>query len=108
MFDKLLAAQQKAEEVKKRLDNISVTGEIENGAIKVVANANKEVKSIEIRDEFFAETDKEGLEELIVVAVNKALAQAESIAQAEQAAMTQEMLNSMGGLGALGNLFGGK
>lgn len=108
MFDKLLAAQQKAEEVKQRLDNISVTGEIENGAIKVIANANKIVKSIEIRDDFFAETDREGLEELIVVAVNKALAQAESIAQAENAAMTQEMLNSMGGLGGLGNLFGGQ
>lgn len=108
MFDKLLAAKEKAEEVKKRLDNISVTGEIENGAIRVIANANKVVKSIEIRDEFFSETDKEGLEELIVVAVNKALEQAESIAQAEQAAMTQEMLNSMGGLGGLGSLFGGK
>lgn len=108
MFDKLLAAQQKAEEVKKRLDNISVTGDVENGAIKVIANANKVVKSMEIKEEFFAETDREGLEELIVVAVNKALAQADSIAQAEQAAMTQEMLNSMGGLGALGGLFGGK
>lgn len=108
MFDKLLAAQQKAEEVKKRLENISVTGEVENGAIRVIANANKIVKSIEIKDEFYTQTDKEGLEELIVVAVNKAISQADNIAQAENAAMTQEMLNSMGGLGALGNLFGGK
>ncbi len=108
MFDKLLAAQQKAEEVKQRLENISVIGEAENGAIKVIANANKFIKSIEIREEFLTETDKEGLEELLVVAINKALSQADSIAQAEQAAMTQEMLNSMGGLGALGSLFGGK
>jgi DNA-binding YbaB/EbfC family protein len=108
MFDKLLAAQQKAEEVKQRLENISVTGEAENGAIKVIANANKNVKSIEIKEDFLAQTDKEGLEELLVVAINKALTQADSIAQAEQAAMTQEMLNSMGGLGALGSLFGSK
>ena len=33
MFDKLMAAQGKAEEIKKRLDTISVFGEVEGGAI---------------------------------------------------------------------------
>lgn len=108
MFDKLYEAQQKAEEVKKRLDSISVTGEAENGAIKVVATANKKITNIEISEAFFAEADKEGIEELIAVAVNKAIEQAEQISAAENAAMTQEMLGSMGGLGALGNLFGKK
>lgn len=107
MFDKLFEAQQKAEEVKKRLETISVTGEVENGAISVHATAAKTIKSIEITEDFFKQSDKEELEELLVVAINKALTQAEQIAQAENAAMTQEMLNSMGGLGALGNLFGG-
>ncbi len=106
MFDKLFEAQKKAEEVKKRLETISVTGEAENGAIKVVATAGKTIKSIAIADDFYTSTDKEALEELIALAVNKALEQAEKISQAETAAMTQEMLGSMGGLGALGNLFG--
>lgn len=108
MFDKLFEAQQKAEEVKKRLETISVIGEVENGAISVDATAAKTIKTITISDEFFKEADREELEELLVVAINKALTQADQIAQAENAAMTQEMLNSMGGLGALGNLFGGK
>lgn len=108
MFDKIFEAQQKAEEIKKRLDNISVTGEAENGAIKVVASANKTIKSIEIKDDFFKETEKEQLEELLLVALNKAFEQAENISKSETAAMTQEMLGSMGGLGALGKLFGGK
>jgi DNA-binding protein YbaB len=108
MFDKLLQAQQKAEESKKRLESISVTGEMENGAIKVHASAAKTIKSIEITDDFYEKSSKEELEEILAVAVNKALEQAEKIAQAETAAMTQEMLSSMGGLGALGNLFGGK
>ncbi len=108
MFDKIFEAQQKAEEIKKRLENISVTGEAENGAIKVVSSANKSIKSIEINDEFFKDTDKEQLEELLVVALNKAFVQADNVSQAETAAMTQEMLSGMGGLGALGKLFGGK
>lgn len=31
MFDKLMAAQGKAEEIKKRLDSVSVFGEVEGG-----------------------------------------------------------------------------
>jgi len=108
MFDKIFEAQQKAEEIKKRLENISVTGEAENGAIRVVSSANKSIKSVEIQEEFFKDADKEQIEELLVVALNKAFEQADNVAKAETAAMTQEMLGSMGGLGALGKLFGGK
>lgn len=106
MFDKLFEAQQKADEMKKRLDSISVKGEAENGAIEVVASANKTIKSIAINEEFFKEADKEQIEELLVVALNKAFEQADNITQSETAAMTQEMLGGMGGLGALGKLFG--
>jgi len=100
MFDKLLQVQQQAEELKKRLDNITVTGESEAGKIKVLATGNKHIKSIEIQEEFLAAADKEELEELLAVAVNKALDQAENIHQTEMQAMSQSML------GGLGNLFG--
>lgn len=52
MFDKLFAAQQKAEEIKKRLDTISVFGEVENGAIKITATANKAITGVSIDEEF--------------------------------------------------------
>ena len=45
MFDKLLQVQQKAEEVKKRLENISLTGEAEGGKIKVTANYSNRDRS---------------------------------------------------------------
>ncbi|WP_353131880.1 YbaB/EbfC family nucleoid-associated protein [Pseudopedobacter sp.] len=106
MFDKLFEAQQKAEEIKKRLDSISVRGEAEGGAIQVIVTANKKVKEVKIDEEFFKNADKEEIEELLVVALNKAFEQADNISQSETAAMTQEMLGSMGGLGALGKLFG--
>ncbi|MDB5121195.1 MAG: hypothetical protein JWN56_2413 [Sphingobacteriales bacterium] len=96
MFDKLFAAQQKAEEVKKRLDTISVTGIAEGGKITVSATANKLIQSVTIDEEFLKSADKEELEELIALAVNKALEQAEQISQTEMQAATRDM---MGGLG---------
>jgi DNA-binding YbaB/EbfC family protein len=98
MFDKIMEAQQKAGEVKKRLDAISVTGTAEGGKITVTANANKVIQSINIDETFFAGADKEELEELLLIAVNKALEQAENISQSEMAAMTQQMFGGLGGL----------
>ena len=98
MFDKLMAAQQKAEEIKKRMDTISVFGEVEGGAIKVTATANKAITAIEISDEFFKQADKEEIEELLLTAVNKALDQAEQVSAHEMQAATQDMLGGLGGM----------
>lgn len=98
MFDQLFQAQQKAEEIKKRLDAITVTGEAESGLIQVTATGNKEVKAIVIDPDFFQENDREALEELLVVAVNKAIQQAENISQTEMQAATKDMLGGLGGM----------
>jgi DNA-binding protein YbaB len=98
MFDKLMEAQQKAGEVKKRLDAISVTGTAEGGKITVQANANKVVQSVSVDADFFKDADKEELEELLVVAINKAMEQADNVSQSEMAAITSAMFGGMGGL----------
>lgn len=98
MFDKIFEAQQKAGEMKKRLDGITVTGTVEGGKITVTANANKVVQSIVISDELLKEADKDELEELMVIAVNKAMEQAENINQTEMAAMTKNMFGDLGGM----------
>jgi DNA-binding YbaB/EbfC family protein len=100
MFDKLIEAQQKAGEVKKRLDGITVSGTAEGGKITVTANGNKVIQSISIDEDFYKDADKEELEELLVVAINKAIAQAENVSQSEMAALTKDMF------GGLGNMFG--
>jgi DNA-binding YbaB/EbfC family protein len=100
MFDKLFEAQQKAGEVKKRLDGITVSGDAEGGKIRVTANGNKVIQSVSIDEEFLKTADKDELEELLQVAVNKALVQAENVSQSEMAALTKEMF------GGLGNMFG--
>jgi DNA-binding YbaB/EbfC family protein len=98
MFDKLMEAQQKAGEVKKRLDAITVSGAAESGKITVTANGNKVIQSIHIDSAFLADADKEEVEELLVVAVNKALDQAENVSQSEMAAMTKNMFGDLGGM----------
>ncbi len=93
-----MEAQQKAGEVKKRLDAITVSGSAEGGKITVNANGNKVIQSINIDDDFFKQADKEELEELLIVALNKALEQADNVSQSEMAAMTQQMFGGLGGL----------
>jgi DNA-binding YbaB/EbfC family protein len=98
MFDKIMEAQQKAGEIKKRLDAITVTGTAEGGKITVTANANKAVQGITIDADFFKDADKEELEELLVVAINKAMQQADNVSQSEMAAATKDMFGGLGGM----------
>jgi DNA-binding protein YbaB len=95
MFDKLFEAQQKAGEIKKRLDAITVTGIAEGGKITVKANANKLIQSVNIDEAFLKEADKEELEELLIVAINKAMEQADNVSQSEMAAMTKDMFGGL-------------
>lgn len=98
MFDKLMAAQQKADEIKKRLDTVSVFAEVEGGAIRVTATANKTITAIEIEEEFYKNADKEEIEELLLTAINKALAQADVVSATEMQAATKDMLGGLGGM----------
>ncbi len=98
MLDKLMAAQQKADEIKKRLDTIFVVGEVEGAAIRVTATANKVITAVEIRDDFYKQADKEELEELLLTAINKALTQAEQVSATEMQAATKDMLGGLGGM----------
>ncbi|MDX2001878.1 MAG: YbaB/EbfC family nucleoid-associated protein [Chitinophagales bacterium] len=88
--------QQKAEEMRKRLDNVSVAGEAEG--VKATMNGNRKLLNIEIAEHIFQEGDKEQLEDLITIAINRALEQAEAVTASETAAMYREMLPGFPGL----------
>jgi DNA-binding YbaB/EbfC family protein len=98
MFDKLFEVQAKAGEVKQRLDAITVTGTAEGGKISVTATGNKIIQSVNIDPEFFKEADKEEIEELLTIAINKAMEQADNVSQSEMAAVTKDMFGGMGGM----------
>lgn len=96
MMGKLKEMQQQTEEIKKRLDTISVTAEAENGLIKVIATANKKITSISIHESLMEDADKEQIEDLMMVAVNKAIEKAENVSNAEMAGAAKGMLPGFG------------
>ncbi len=98
MFNKKMMEkmQGQMEETKAKLNNISVTGEAENGNIKVIANGNRMLNSIEINPEFYATASKEQIEDLILTAANRALEQAERVEKSE---MSHAAMGMMPGLG---------
>lgn len=97
MFDNLMSQmKEQANEIKKKLEKTVVEGEAENGLIKVKATCSKKILSIEISDNIA--DDKEAIEDLVTVAVNKALNKAEEIAAKETGDMAQGMFPDLGGL----------
>jgi len=90
MMGKLKEAQQEAEEVKKRMDSVYVTGESTDGHVKVVISANKQVKDVSIAEHLLA--DKEELTDLLVVALNHGLEKAGTFAERETKAAMKDML----------------
>ena len=98
MFNKKLMEkmQGQMEEIKEKLNNISVNGEVENGSIKVVANGNRLLNSIEIDSAFYNTSNKEQLEELITIAANRALEQAERVEKSEMSHAAMGMLPGLG------------
>jgi DNA-binding YbaB/EbfC family protein len=99
MFGKLGEAKQKAEEIKQKLEAITVEGESGNGKVKVTATGNRKITGITIADELMNAERKEELEDLIVIAIEHAMANAENVSQSEMQALMSSILP-----GGLGNL----
>ncbi len=100
MFDKIMTQmQEQATQTKKRLDNTVVEAEAENGLVKITATGNKKILSIEINEKIAG--NKETVEDLVILAVNKVLEKAEEIAQKETESMAKNVFAD-----GLGNIFG--
>lgn len=98
MFGKLAEAQKKAEEIKSRLATITVEGQAASGAVKVTVDGNKKVKDILIVDALLSPERKEELQDLIVVAIENAMEQAESVSASEMQQLMGSMLPGLGGM----------
>lgn len=77
---------------KERLESILVDGQSAGGEVKVVANGNKEIKQVFITEDFYKDCDKEELEDLLLVATNRAIAKAEDIHNSEMKGMAQGVM----------------
>lgn len=102
MFDlkKAMEMKKKMDEVQARLENISVDGRSGDGKYKVqvTVTATKKVKSIVISDELMQNGDKEHLQDLLLIAIERAMDKAQNVAEAEARS------TAMGG--GLSGLFG--
>jgi len=95
MMGKLKEAQEKVEATKVRLNTIFIDGEAGNGKVKVTVTANRLVKNITISEEL---TDKEEIEDYLLIALNKALEKAHTISETELAAAAKDGMPNIPGM----------
>ncbi len=87
--------QREMERIQDELSETMVTGTAGNGLVTVQMTALKEMRGITIKPEAIDPSDAELLEDLIIVAVNDAMAKADETAQ-------DQMGGLIGGLGLPG------
>ncbi|MFM1746326.1 MAG: hypothetical protein RLZZ630_2263 [Bacteroidota bacterium] len=95
MFDilgKLGQMKSKMEEVKNRLDAVSVTGESGGGEVKVTVNGNRKVLSVRIEPHLLFPEKREEVEELVEIAMNRALDEATRVSEEEMKAVGKDLL----------------
>jgi nucleoid-associated protein EbfC len=82
MMGKLQEMKQKADEAKEKLDSTLLVIEGAGGDIKIEITGNREIKKLNIAPGL-QHSGKEELEEQLIVALNKAIEQANTLNEAE-------------------------
>ena len=98
MFDKLMEMKKRMDEVKSRLDTMVVSGEADLGNVKIDMNGNRKVLDVKLNLPFLNQENAEQLEELLQLAINRALEQSERVNESEMKSVAGSMLPGMPGL----------
>lgn len=93
--------EEKQKALQEKLAQIEIVAEAGDGAVSVTANGNKEVLNIKIDQNKVSLEDVEELEDLVLIAVNRALTEAGSKAEVESQSLISDMLPP-----GFGGLFG--
>jgi len=91
MMGKLQEMKQKAEEAKEKLDNTLLVVEGASGDIKIEITGNREIKSLSIAPGM-QHGSKEELQEQLLLTLNKAINQANTLNEAEMKKAASGML----------------
>lgn len=100
MFGDLMGKMEEMQaQMKEKLKAIEVNAEAGGGQVKVTANGAREIINITIAPELVAEGEAEAVEDMVMIAVNRAL----EAAAAKEAEAGQDLMGNMlpGGLGGL-------
>ena len=92
MLKQVQKMQAEMQKVQSELGNLTVTEDSGGGMVKVTANGNKELITLEIDPSVIKSEDKEILEDLIIAAVNKTIQSASKMAEDELAKVTKGMI----------------
>lgn len=95
LMGKAREMQDKIKEAQANLNNIKTTAEAGAGMVKATVNGNKQILSIEIDDDIVKTEEKEMMQDLIVAAINKALADIETLAKDEMQKATDGIMPNM-------------
>lgn len=98
MLGKIKDLQAKMKEAQENLVHIQASAEAGAGMVKATVNGKKQVVKIEIDPDMIKPDDKEMLQDLIVAAVNKALAEVDVKAREELKKTTQGILPNIPGM----------
>lgn len=103
MLAKVQELQSRMTDAQEKLRALESTIEVGGGMVRVTINGKQEFRSITIEKSIVTPDDVALLEDLILSAVNKAVAQSQKMAQEEMGKATSGMLPNIPGLN-LGNL----
>ncbi|MFL5728811.1 MAG: YbaB/EbfC family nucleoid-associated protein [Cytophagaceae bacterium] len=98
MLGKVKEVQAKLKQAKENLGNISVTSESGAGMVKATINGQRKVVKLEIDPDLIKKEDKEMLQDLIVAAVNKGMADIEEKIKEEMKKSTEGILPNIPGM----------
>lgn len=96
MMNKLKETQKKVGETKERLHTVLLDEASNDNKLKVTITGNRTIKSIDIDEELLS--DKEMLEDYLILTLNKAIERATAVNETELAAVAKEGLPNIPGL----------
>jgi len=99
MMGKLKETQEKVEVTKKRLDTVYLQESSSDELLQISITANRVLKEIKIDDSLLS--DKEQLEDYLVLTINKAIENATKVNETELAAVAKEGMPNIPGMDSL-------
>lgn len=97
MMEQMQKMQAESEDTKQRLETIEVQGKTQDGNIRFVMNGNRVLKEVTILDEsILAPENKEEIEDLLVIAFNRALSEANHVNDEEMKKTASGLFPGMG------------